>query len=139
MEHGYTAVTDFCYIGGVPKLYKNGGRIVCCAVYGDEPDCGIRAGGRETAFRQNKRKVTLSKEGEAFLYYAKRILELQSIGIQEVNSLKKYANTFRIGTTNTIYECYLFPVIRKYMAMHPENAVKITIGHSTDLLPGIAG
>lgn len=88
-------------------------------------------------FDRNKRKVTLSKEGEAFLYYAKRILELQSIGIQEVNSLKKYADTFRIGTTNTIYECYLFPVIRKYMAMHPENAVKITIGHSTDLLQAL--
>lgn len=88
-------------------------------------------------FDRNKRKVTLSKEGEAFLFYAKRMLELQSIGIQEVNSLKKYVDTFRLGTTNTIYECYLFPVIREYMETHPENAVKITIGHSVDLLQAL--
>ncbi|MBD5489720.1 MAG: LysR family transcriptional regulator [Lachnospiraceae bacterium] len=88
-------------------------------------------------FDRNKRKVTLSKEGEAFLFYAKRILELQTAGIQEVNSLKKYQDTYRIGTTNTIYECYLFPMIREYMETHPEHAVKITIGHSNDLLQAI--
>lgn len=88
-------------------------------------------------FDRNKRKVTLSKEGETFLFYAKRILELQSAGIQEVNSLKKYTNTFRLGTTNTIYECYLFPVIKEYMETHPEHSVKITIGHSNDLLQAI--
>lgn len=88
-------------------------------------------------FDRNKRKVTLSREGEAFLFYARRILELQSAGIQEVNSLKKYKDTFRIGATNTIYECYLFPMIREYMEMHPEHAVKITIGHSGDLLQAV--
>lgn len=88
-------------------------------------------------FDRNKRKVTLSKEGEAFLFYARRILELQSAGIQEVNSLKKYQSTFRIGTTNTIYECYLFPRIKEYMETHPDHAVKVTIGHSGDLLQAI--
>lgn len=88
-------------------------------------------------FDRNKRKVTLSEEGEAFLFYAKRILELQTAGIQEVNSLKKYQETYRIGTTNTIYECYLFPLIREYMEVHPDHAVKITIGHSNDLLQAL--
>lgn len=88
-------------------------------------------------FDRNKRKVTLSQEGETFLFYARRILELQSAGIQEVNSLRKYTDTFRLGTTNTIYECYLFPVIKEYMEAHPEHAVKITIGHSGDLLQAI--
>lgn len=88
-------------------------------------------------FDRNKRKVTLNKEGEAFLFYARRILELQSAGIQEVNSLKKYQETFRIGTTNTIYECYLFPLIQEYMKKHPHHAVKVTIGHSGDLLQAI--
>lgn len=88
-------------------------------------------------FDRNKRKVTLNKEGEAFLFYARRILELQSAGIQEVNSLKKYQETFRIGTTNTIYECYLFPLIQEYMKEHPHHAVKVTIGHSGDLLQAV--
>lgn len=88
-------------------------------------------------FDRNKRKVTLTKEGEMFLGYAKRILELSDASIQDINSLNKYANTFRIGTTNTIYECHLFPYIKDYMIQNPNDAVRITITHSDDLLHGI--
>lgn len=88
-------------------------------------------------FARNKRKVTLTKEGEMFLGYAKRILELSDASIQDINSLNKYANTFRIGTTNTIYECHLFPYIKDYMIQNPNDAVRITIAHSDDLLHGI--
>jgi len=88
-------------------------------------------------FERNKRKVTLSAEGEIFLNYARRILNLANTGVRDINSMKKYANTLRIGTTNTIYDCHLFPRIKEYMKTHPDNAVKITIGHSNDLLSGI--
>lgn len=88
-------------------------------------------------FERNKRKVTLTPEGEVFLNYAQRILELSGTGIQNVNSLNKYPHTMRIGSTNTIYECHLFPLIKEYMKAHPENAVKVTISHSTDLIQAI--
>lgn len=88
-------------------------------------------------FERNKRKVTLTAEGEAFLSYARRILELSEAGIQNINSLNKYLCMMRIGTTNTIYECHLLPLIKEYMKSHPEDAVKVTIGHSTDLIQGI--
>lgn len=88
-------------------------------------------------FERNKRKVTLTPEGETFLNYARRIIELTDAGIQEVNSLNKYESTLRIGTTNTIYECHLFPRIKEYMRNYTKNAVKITIGHSNDLLQAI--
>ncbi|MBO5207751.1 MAG: LysR family transcriptional regulator [Lachnospiraceae bacterium] len=88
-------------------------------------------------FARNKRKVTLTAEGEAFLSYAKRIIELSEAGIQEINAIKKYTDTIRIGSTNTIYECHLFPLIKDYMTKYPEQAVKITITHSTDLVQAI--
>lgn len=88
-------------------------------------------------FARNKRKVTLSQEGELFLPYAKRILELSDAGIRNVNALKKYKDTYRIGSTNTIYECHLFPIIKEYMNSHPEHAIQITIGHSNNLLQAI--
>lgn len=88
-------------------------------------------------FSRTKRTVALTKEGEIFLDYAKRMLELADTSIQDINSLNKYENTLRIGTTNTIYECHLFPCIRDYMKQHPKDAVKITIGHSADLIAGI--
>lgn len=88
-------------------------------------------------FERNKRKVILTPEGETFLEYAKRIVELSNAGIQDINSLNRYADTLRIGTTNTIYECYLFPRIREYMRLHPNDAVKITIGHSNTFIQAI--
>lgn len=88
-------------------------------------------------FARNKRKVTLTQEGELFLPYARRILELSDAGIRSVNFSKSYTRTYRIGSTNTIYECHLFSVIKEYIAAHPEHAVKITLGHSNDLLQQI--
>lgn len=95
---------------------------------------------RETGrplFWRNKRKVTLTAEGEAFLGYAKRIVELSDTGIQDINSLNRYSDILRIGTTNTVYECHLFPKIRDYMKSFSQNAVKITIGHSNDLIKAL--
>lgn len=88
-------------------------------------------------FARNKRKVTLTEEGGIFLSYAKRIIELSEAGIQDINAIKKYTDTIRIGSTNTIYECHLFPLIKDYMLKHPKQAVKITITHSNDLLQAI--
>jgi len=85
-------------------------------------------------FIRNKRSVALSGEGEAFINYAKRILELEDISIREINSLNNYKNKLRVGTTNTIYECHIYPYIMAYMKSNPQHAVKITIGHSDDLL-----
>lgn len=95
---------------------------------------------RETGrplFWRNKRKVTLTAEGEAFLSYAKRIVELSDAGIQDINSLNKYPDILRIGTTNTIYECHLFPRIRDYMKSYSQNAVKVIIGHSGNLIKAL--
>ena len=88
-------------------------------------------------FERNKRKVILTAEGEIFLSYAKRITELSDAGIRELHSLNRFSNILKIGTANTIYECHLFPKIKNYVASNPDNGVKITIGHSHDLLQGI--
>lgn len=88
-------------------------------------------------FERNKRKVTLTPEGETFLNYANRMLELCTAGIQDINSLNKYSGSLRIGTTNTIYECHLFPKIKEYMKSYPEHAVKISISHSDELIQSI--
>lgn len=84
-------------------------------------------------FIRDKRNITLTKEGELFHSYAKRILELEEQSLKEVNSLL-LTNTLHIGSTNTIYECHLYPVIQGFMTTHPDIAVKITLGHTNDLL-----
>lgn len=58
-------------------------------------------------FARNKRRVTLTGEGEIYLTYARRMLELSRAGIQAVHTGTRYNGSLRLGTTNTIYECHL--------------------------------
>lgn len=85
-------------------------------------------------FLRDKKTVSLTEEGLLFLKYAKRIVELEESSIQEINSLKFYNNILRIGTTNIIYECYLFHEIRHFLKNNNDVSVKITVGHSLDML-----
>lgn len=85
-------------------------------------------------FIRNKRSVTLTAEGDTFYKYARRIVELESTALQDIHSIKQYKNSLHIGTTNTIYESHLQTHIKDWMENHPKDALKITIGHSTDLL-----
>ena len=84
-------------------------------------------------FIRDKRNITLTKEGELFHTYAKRILELEEQSLKEVNSLM-LTNSLHIGSTNTIYECHLYPVIQGFITTHSDTAVKVTLGHTNDLL-----
>lgn len=84
-------------------------------------------------FHRSKRQVSLTYEGTAFLPYASRILALESASINEVNSILRYERSLRIGSTNSIYECYLFSLISKFCES-PLNAIQVKIGHSFELL-----
>ncbi len=88
----------------------------------------------KSLFNRNKRNVTLTSEGIVFEKYASRMLALENAAFKEMNSIKHYPHTIHIGSTNTIYECYLYPKIKQWMESHPDDALKVTIGHSNDLL-----
>ncbi len=85
-------------------------------------------------FIRDRKSVTLTKEGILFLKYAKRIVELEESSIQEINSLKFYNDVLRIGSTNVIYEAYLSQGIHDFLKNNDDISVKITLGHSLDLL-----
>lgn len=85
-------------------------------------------------FSRNNRLVELSREGQVFLPYASRILELEATCLQELHGIKKYEAYLQIGTTNTIYESHLFKEVQRLRKDKPGTAVKITLGHSAELL-----
>ena len=88
-------------------------------------------------FFRNKRRVELTEEGEQFQQYAKRILVLTEEGIGSINAMEQYKEKLHIGTTNTIYECFLDSVIKSYMKTHQDTAVKVTISHSVELIQSL--
>lgn len=85
-------------------------------------------------FSREKRQVELTPEGEIFLEYAKRMMELEEISFQKVNAVSHYDQNLRIGTTNTIYESYLADSIFQHRLKNPNISLKVVLGHSEDLL-----
>lgn len=89
--------------------------------------------GKKLFYRDNK-TVALTPEGSLFLTYAKRMIDLEETSIKEMNAIKQYAHSLRIGTTNTIYECHLVDTIKQLLTSRQDCALTVTVGHSISLL-----
>ena len=88
-------------------------------------------------FNRSKKSITLTREGALFLDYARRILDLEELSIRELNSPAFSRTPLRIGTTNTIYECYLEPVLLDMLKGENGYAITLTISHSVNLLEAL--
>ncbi|WP_167957066.1 LysR family transcriptional regulator [Anaerosporobacter faecicola] len=85
-------------------------------------------------FLRDKKTVSLTPEGNLFLTYAKRMIDLEESAIKEMSSIKQYEHSLRIGTTNTIYECHLVESMKQLLSSHTNCAFTVTVAHSTSLL-----
>lgn len=85
-------------------------------------------------FKRDNKTVVLTNEGNLFLRYAKRMIDLEESSVKEINSVKQYANMLRIGSTNTIYECHLVAPMEQLLSEQHDCALTVTIGHSSSLL-----
>lgn len=85
-------------------------------------------------FVRNRKNVELTDEGHHFLSYAKRIVALEASAIEELSMLHTFSETLRIGTVNTVYDCYLTHTIRDYIRTYQDISVKVIIDHSGPLL-----
>lgn len=85
-------------------------------------------------FVREKKNITLTPEGSMFVQYAKRIVDLQEASMHELNSSSHYEHTLRVGSTNTIYELGVYPMIHAFMLRNPSTAMKLTIGHSAEMI-----
>lgn len=85
-------------------------------------------------FVRERGGVELTEEGALFLSYARRISELEESFIREVNAASRFARTLRVGAINAVYESGLYPPLRDFFAKERTVALKVTLGHSADLL-----
>ena len=83
---------------------------------------------------RDRKNVHLTDEGIRFLNYANRIIELEQLALDEINTDEKYPYKLNIGTTNTIYDCYLKDKLKRFIAADNKTALKVTISHSIPLI-----
>ncbi|ADK16134.1 LysR family transcriptional regulator [Clostridium ljungdahlii] len=85
-------------------------------------------------FIRDKKHIELTGEGILFKSYAKQILKLEENAMQEMNQGDFFKHTLRIGSSNTIYECHLYPIISSFLTSNHDTSVKVVLDHSQDLL-----
>ena len=85
-------------------------------------------------FTRNNRTVELTDEGEQFLLFARKVIDLTDTTLAEISSFRKYENHLRIGASDSIYDGHLAPIILNHAKKHPGDSIKIIIGMSTNLL-----
>ena len=85
-------------------------------------------------FLRGTKKVKLTEQGHIFLGYAERILDLQSTSMEELASTNSHRRKFSVGAINAAYETCVKPLIDKCLTGNGETTVKVTLGHSIDLI-----
>lgn len=85
-------------------------------------------------FERERKNVYLTEEGTRFLDYATRIIELEQTAINDINTSNKFPHKINIGSTNTIYDCYLKDKLKNYINDNNKTALKVTIAHSMPLI-----
>lgn len=85
-------------------------------------------------FNRGPKSVKLTEEGKIFLKYAERIIELQETSVEEMNAVSACTRKFSIGAINATYESYVQPLIDACLKDNEVTSVKVTLGHSLDLI-----
>lgn len=89
--------------------------------------------GKELFIRNNK-NVKLTKSGEAFLPYAKRMLMLKKDGVIKARSVGIYEDRLALGLVDSIYNGIISPIIKEYFIAFPNIAVKLKVNHSEEII-----
>ncbi len=85
-------------------------------------------------FIRGSKTVKLTEAGEIFFRYAERMLELQNTSIEEISALSSHSRKFSIGAINASYEIYVKPHVDMCLMNNSITSVKVTLGHSLDLI-----
>lgn len=88
-------------------------------------------------FTRGSKTVKLTEAGEIFLRYAERMLELQSISVEEMNALSSHSRKFSIGAINAAYESYVKPLVDECLKDNEITSIKVMLGHSLDLIQNL--
>jgi LysR family transcriptional repressor of citA len=88
-------------------------------------------------FIRNHNHAELTPAGKVLLDYAKRILDLESMAIMDVNSTDTFLSQLTIGTVYAFYDSYMQQNVHRHIASHSDISLKIVFGHSGKIISDV--
>ena len=88
-------------------------------------------------FTRTNKQVQLTKQGELYLAYAQRIIDLTKESVTRLKTSVFYEHYITVGALDIIWRCGLYQLLRDYMNMNPKtslNAITYTSDYINQLL-----
>ncbi|GAB2178292.1 LysR family transcriptional regulator [Dongia sp. agr-C8] len=84
------------------------------------------------------RRMALTREGQALLTYARRILDLHAEAKAAVGEGEALSGRVRLGVPDDYAAKYLTPVLKRFAPRHAQVEIELTCEQSTALIPRVA-
>ncbi len=84
-------------------------------------------------FLRTNKSVELTEEGTHLLEYARRMIQLEDHARTEIQNLQTFTQVIRLGCVNTVYDCYLYPKISRFLKQYTDISLSLIIDHSNAL------
>ena len=88
-------------------------------------------------FIRNRNHAELTPAGKVLLDYAKRIVDLESMAITDVNSTDTFLSQLVIETVYAFYDSYIQKNVQRYIASNSDISLKILFGHSGKIISDV--
>lgn len=88
-------------------------------------------------FERSTGNVSLTPEGQVFLVYFQKMLDLQEAAFAEINLLSQYSSLLKIATPHILFDSYVCPLSIQFMEQNKDVSLGIEIAHSQEILANI--
>lgn len=88
----------------------------------------------QSLFIRSYNHAELTLAGQAFLEYAKNIVELENRAIDRIGLVGQFSERLTIGTVYAFHKCYLVQGTRRFLEKHSDISVRIEFGHSRHII-----
>jgi LysR family transcriptional repressor of citA len=88
-------------------------------------------------FIRNHNHAELTPAGKILVDYAKRIVDLESMAIMDVNSTDAFLSQLAIGTVYAFYDSYMQKNIHRHITSDSDVSLKIVFGHSGKIISDV--
>lgn len=89
-------------------------------------------------FERDTGSVKLTPQGQIFLVYFQKMLDLQEAAFAEINMLSQYNSLLKLATPHILFDSHVCALSIQFMERHRDVSFGIEIAHSQEILANIS-
>lgn len=83
---------------------------------------------------RGKNNIQLTTEGNVFLNYAKQLVSIKNVALQETHLVNQFDDCLRIACVNWIWDSWVSRIAKQFALANPAIALNITLAHGEEII-----